>query len=76
MELFWELVFVGTAAGFVWIWWRAGQTGIIKCRGGNTIVRERHPFFFALIRTFVLTLGLTMFTVIPFMSGMRSIFGY
>ena len=76
MELVWELVFICSAAGMVWAWHRAGQTGIIRARGGIMFVRDRQPLFFALARTFVLVLGLMMFSLIPFFSGVRAIFGY
>ena len=76
MELFWELVFIGSAAGLVWAWYRAGQTGIIRARGGVMFVRDRQPLFFAFARTFVLALGLMMFCLVPFFSGVRAIFGH
>ena len=76
MELVWELVFVGSAAGLVWAWRRARHTGIIRCRGGIMFVRERQPFAFAVMRTFVLVLGLMMFSLIPFFSGVRAVFGH
>jgi hypothetical protein len=74
MEFVWELVFIGSAAGLIWAWHRMGQTGIIRCRGSIMFVRQRQPFGFALTRSFVLVLGLTMFSVIPFFSGVRAIF--
>ena len=76
MELVWELVFIGSAAGMVWAWHRAGQTGIIRARGGIMFVRERQPVGFAVMRAFVLMLGLMMFSLVPFFSGVRAIFGY
>ena len=76
VERVWEMVFIGTAICSVWVWRRVGQTGIIRARGGIMFVRERQPLAFAVTRTVVLVLGLMMFSVIPFMSGVRAIFGY
>ena len=76
MELFWELVFVACALGLVWAWWRAGQTGIIRSKGGIMAVRDRQPFFFAFTRAFMLLISLMMLSLIPFLSGLRAVFGY
>jgi len=74
IEYFWEFVFVGCGVVFLWVWWRSGQTGIIKARG-ETFVREQQPFFFYTLRWFTFLLGLGIIAMIPFMSGPRALLG-